>query len=333
MRLIAWLCALVPNLVVGQGHAGPVRVLVGGDDSRGAALGTVQQVVVVRTGIVVLENAAPYLRYFALDGRLRQTLGRQGAGPGEYRSPTSLVVDSTQRLLWVVDPQNARLTRYQLGDTLALDQGFPVDVPMIRAACIRNGRLFALPALDSALIRELTIERGRLVGGLRLGRKRSAHPLAAHPLLRMRMGDGPLVCTPSTQRLQVASSDLGEVLSVPLDPAKDVTLLPVPGAQLMAMTAEGRALRFSQPTAKYYERIEGLRDEPMGLTVDLARRELDGRAEITTGYRQVTLRADGSVASSVTSTWRPVGFAVGRAVCFRSDPVPTIGDVAGGRCP
>lgn len=138
------------------------RILIGGEEDRGAILGRVVQVIALPQGLAILERSAPHLRYFDAQGRLRQTLGRSGAGPGEFRAPFSLSFDHTTGQLSVVDPQNARVTLYAVGDTLALRTTHQVDVPMIRAVCARGPRVVAIAGMDTYAL------KCRLHGGVAL---------------------------------------------------------------------------------------------------------------------------------------------------------------------
>lgn len=84
---------------------------IGTAEGEGPALfGRVQAVEVDAMGrIWVLEHNAKELRVFDARGRYVRTIGREGAGPGEFRDPIGLAwaPDST---LWVTDPGNARFT-------------------------------------------------------------------------------------------------------------------------------------------------------------------------------------------------------------------------------
>jgi hypothetical protein len=61
----------------------------------------------------VLDRQAKELRVFDAAGRHLRTVGREGAGPGEFRNPIGLSWDAGARL-WVVDTSNQR---YEVFDT------------------------------------------------------------------------------------------------------------------------------------------------------------------------------------------------------------------------
>ncbi len=77
------------------------------------SLGLISCVTPLRDGGVVLfDGSVPALRVYDGAGRLRRTLGRQGSGPGEYRDTCLGVLVDPDGSIWMYDPRNARLNRY-----------------------------------------------------------------------------------------------------------------------------------------------------------------------------------------------------------------------------
>ena len=76
-------------------------------------LGSIRSLAVGTDGtIYAFDRDVPALRVYAPDGTYRATFGREGGGPGEYRSPDGgLAVLSDGRVL-LRDPGNARITVY-----------------------------------------------------------------------------------------------------------------------------------------------------------------------------------------------------------------------------
>lgn len=62
--------------------------------------------------LLVVDGATLELRFFGADGRFRRKVGRNGSGPGEYRSISGVVVDNGR--LHVFDGSQARITRMDL---------------------------------------------------------------------------------------------------------------------------------------------------------------------------------------------------------------------------
>ena len=64
--------------------------------------------------LYVLDGQAAEVRIFGSDGVYLRTLGRSGAGPGEFNRPAGMALDS-QGTLWVMDWGNARYTGFDPG--------------------------------------------------------------------------------------------------------------------------------------------------------------------------------------------------------------------------
>src|SRR5687768_3713552 len=62
--------------------------------------------------LLVVDGATLELRFFGADGRFRRKVGRNGSGPGEYRSISGVVVDDGR--VHVFDGSQARITRMDL---------------------------------------------------------------------------------------------------------------------------------------------------------------------------------------------------------------------------
>lgn len=65
-----------------------------------------------RGGVYVFDGAAPALRHFDHEGRFTCTLGREGAGPGEYRDMSLGLAVLDDGRLFMRDPRNARINIY-----------------------------------------------------------------------------------------------------------------------------------------------------------------------------------------------------------------------------
>lgn len=293
-----------------------------------------KDVQIVGNTLVVLEEDPPHIRVFGHDGRLRQTFGRAGAGPGEYRAPFTLTGDSGRQEVFVVDPANARVTRYVVADTLALEATTPVDVPMTRAVCRENAGLLALAGIDSVPVRSLDLRGGRLVGKEGIGRKASRHALASHPMLRSYVAEGPMLCATSQDRILVASALVGEVLLLHPSRPAETKLISLPGFRPLAFAAVGAGLQLSMPASGFYERVVGLRMRRGAAVATIARIESEApRSEVITGYRLVEIRdTEAKVVDGMRAS-QEVGRIDGRVICLRRDPVATIAYWAQRDCP
>ncbi len=91
--------SLEPEVSIGMVE-GPEEYLIG--DPRALAVGW--------DGVIyLLDRQVPIVRVYAPDGRFLRDIGREGAGPGEYRRPDAMAVLPDGRIL-VRDPGNARIT-------------------------------------------------------------------------------------------------------------------------------------------------------------------------------------------------------------------------------
>ncbi len=110
----------VSGSVWGEKVALVEELRIGSKEGGGAdAFGSIMALAVFQSGVIaVFDMSVPALRLFSSDGKHLRTLGRDGAGPGEYRNQTlGLVVDREGTLL-MYDPRNARLNRWKEDGTL-----------------------------------------------------------------------------------------------------------------------------------------------------------------------------------------------------------------------
>ncbi len=307
-----------------------VDVLVGGEAERNGGLGDVRHVLVLPRQFVVLERQAPVLHVFGPDGRRLQTLGRAGRGPGEYTAAASLAFDPVTGSVLVFDPATSRLTRYSVSDTLILRGIERIEATGVSVGCVAGERMLA-PTLDSLLVHDFRLRGGVWTPQHGYGRKGSRHPLAAHPLLRQRLGGGPLVCSRSLDTVVVASRELGEVIWWSRE---DTTgrVLSLPGAVLAEFAPEGRGLRTSEPPRGWYEQVQGVVLAGGTFHVTVAR--LGRRAEgAGAAYRELEGIAERIPDRVRAQAWQMVGFHDGRAVCYQTAPVPALGKASGRSCP
>jgi len=89
---------LVEDLRIGSVDEGPASF----SDVRGLATNT-------KGWLFVVENSTQDVRVFDERGRHLKTVGRKGAGPGEFQMPNG-IARAPDGTLWVHDPLNARLT-------------------------------------------------------------------------------------------------------------------------------------------------------------------------------------------------------------------------------
>lgn len=91
--------------------------------------------------IYVLEAAAQEIRVFRADGKYSHTIGRRGAGPGEFTMAMSMTWSPGGDTLWVVDPGNQRYSAFAPDGTLLTSVPRQVQQYTGRVAFMPNGQL------------------------------------------------------------------------------------------------------------------------------------------------------------------------------------------------
>ncbi|MBX9854450.1 MAG: 6-bladed beta-propeller [Gemmatimonadaceae bacterium] len=308
------------------------RWIIGGEDDAVTQLGRVRAVVALSRSFVVLERDAPFLKVFDYSGRLLQTLGRSGAGPGEYRGPTSLSFDERNQRLLVVDPSNARVTAYQVRDSLVAPRFLKVGDSGIRSVCALGTRLIGLARNAPTILRELREEGGKLTVTGSFGEPRTNHPLGTHPMVRTRASDGPLLCDEQGNRVIVASAMLGEVHVFDASSRQLVTT-PIPGFQRITMIVEDSALTMVPPVGGYHV-VHGLVPWEGSVRVVTERlRPMPGDAPMSVGFAFAGIGAGGPGALGARTQWRPLAKTSSGALCAQEDPAPAIALFTAGSCP
>jgi hypothetical protein len=314
-----------PSLTRAQG---PPVLTIGGD--RGIELGVILDAVATSGRFVILDKNAPHLRVVSETGQLLQTTGRSGSGPGEFRVPWALAMDSAANTLFVLDPANARITEYVLDDTLRLARTLPTSVINLRDLCSINGRYYGNSGSNTQLLDELEVRGGRMVSRRPLGEPRSAHPSAAHPLVAKRSSEGPLLCD-SAGAVWVASRYLGELHRVnPVTETQET--LALTSFHGIRMTPSGaNSLTFSAPDDGRYEEVSGLVALASGVRVILTQFDREGSIR---GYQFLDVASDlKSQSTRRPASWREMGATMRGVVCVANDPVPTLSVFEGARCP
>jgi hypothetical protein len=308
----------------------PGTVTIGGEHGLGTDFGEIRDVAILPGHIVVLDKNAPHLRVFDLTGRLLQTTGRNGAGPGEFAFPFSVAYDAVKKLVYVTDPANSRVVEYNVeADTLRLARSLFTNVTNLRDICFIRNRIFAISASRSHLLDELAISDDRLVPLATLGKPQSRHPLGQHPLVAWRASDGPLLCDEGGERIWVSSRLLGEVHRVELASGAQ-TMIPIAGFQPIRLTTgAGGRLTMSTPEAGFYNEIVSMILDVSTTKVVVGRRTGDSMTQ----FEVFSVGEAGGLEMRARSSWRQVGTLAGNVVCVVNDPYPTLSLFKGRACP
>lgn len=123
--------------------------------------------------VYVMQRDVREIRVFGADGRYRKTIGREGAGPGEFRSMWSMGIVGDS--LWLIDIDLRRLTFFTPDGALISTVPFDPVPPTLG----QDGMLF-LPYAD------LVLRGGGYLGfGRGMARSVDVGDITANPLLRM----------------------------------------------------------------------------------------------------------------------------------------------------
>jgi hypothetical protein len=303
-------------------------LLIGGEDAKGVELGVPLGLVEVGGKIVVLETAPPFIRVLTTDGRLLQTLGRRGEGPGEFGRPVWLLTDGDSRVM--VTDRNNRLTIYSVGDTLALEVMQRLPMGSI-AACVSGRTLWLMMPSEKGIMHEMRGTGPELAVGRSVGAFEPSHP-ATHklaPELRRGVTSGALACDAATGMAWLPSWGFG-----------DVRLIPLSGGTQRYFRLTGFMPRPFDPSSpkgveidseRAYDEVSSSALTPDGLLVSVG-----SRASVRDdydAYRTFLVTASGAVTVSAPTPWRVLRHSASGIYCYRSDPAPTIARFAGTRCP
>jgi hypothetical protein len=330
LRLSALICAFASATL---GAQVPAAVLIGGEDDLSESLAEPQDVQLISGRIVVLEREAPFLKLFALNGRLVQRVGRAGAGPGELRYGAAMLYLPATRRLLVFDTPNARVSAFAVGDTLSFARSFATSLG-VSGACMLGQRLFIAAYAAAGIVHEVAPQSNELRVLRSFGEPTAKHPLAAHPLFRSYAGQGSLFCDTASNRLLLASQVVGVLHRLSADGTSQSTD-PIAGFEAVVMeAAPDNGFRQKMPASGVYDQVVGFRETQDGAHVILGRadREHTGAGDFAT-YREVRVTRDGVQRPEASSPWRFVGQADGRTVCYRTAPAPTIAVVRTAGCP
>ncbi len=269
---------------------------------------------------------------FDLDGRLRQTTGRNGAGPGEFRLIYTAAYDARRKRLLAFDTPLGRVTQLALSDTLSFVASQALSL-QVESACFLGSRLFASAITPAGIIHELVGDGPELRVGRGMGAPSAPHPLASNRLYQNYLVAGHLFCDASTNSLTLATSLTGFVHVLAAEDGAQRTLA-LEQYNSISFSAVGNSLQLANPVNGFYDEVIGIRllQDTRVLTVGRTDATHTGGGDYAS-YREVVIDRTNRQRVTPPGAWRLVEVVTDRAVCYRTEPEPEIVIVRGVRCP
>lgn len=274
--------------------------------------------------ILILDDADNRLTVVGVDGRLRQRFGRTGAGPGEFRAPTSVAVTASGKLV-VFDAANSRVTQYDVSGADSVR--FVGTAPMpVRAydACTIGERIFVLADDGRHTIHEFALGAEGLRRVRSFGELSPADPKEADWRFRVMLTKGHLACAPDGTGLAFAAEHIGQVWT--FSPTGEQR------AHISLARFAGIGVEFIERGFKYVwpqdgaiaqvKSVELLEDGAVRVGLVRLRRSPDG--PITDRYEFRTVDAAGRIQRTQMGTGRFVSRSPTLAACVTEDPVPEL---------
>lgn len=274
--------------------------------------------------VLILDDADNRLAVVGLDGRLRQRFGRTGGGPGEFRTPTSVAVTASGRLV-VFDAQNSRLTHYDVSASDSVRFVGTASMP-VRAydACTIGERIFVLADDGRNTIHEFALSPAGLRRVRSFGELSTADPKEADPRFRIMLTKGHLACAPDGTGLAFAAEHIGQVwtFSTTGEERAHIMLSPFSGIGI-ELTEGGFKYIWPQDGAiaqvKSVEMLEG-----GAVRVGLVRLRRSPDGPIMDRYEFRTVDVDGRIQRMQPGSGRFVSRSPTLAACVAEDLVPEL---------
>lgn len=234
------LCLAVSSTVV-QAQSTANRVEFGGEADLGVALEQPRDMRFTRSGVVVVENSAPFVRLLSRSGRLLHTGAKAGSGPGEVRHISAVTISSSRDALLIFDPALRRVSRFRVADSVALVDAHSVPLH-VEAACLLGDNLWVAGVHgEQAIVHRLVLREGKYVVGQSLGSFQVGHPLQDNRLFRLQIVSSGMLCSETRNQIALGSRHLGVIQRINVATGA-VSMLKVPGFMPLQFSLEGRSL-------------------------------------------------------------------------------------------
>lgn len=319
--------------VEGQAVAAGVRGWVVDDQRLGDSVtfGFVRSVATDSRGrAYVLDDGLHELLAFENSGRLLGRASRAGFGPGEFTSPSVVLVDRRDRIL-VLDSRQGRISEFGWqGDRLVHVRDHRLS-GQARHACTRGDSLFTLGSGNSELVTLYVRQADDMyVKSRGFGALESRHQHFTHPIVRSLRSSALLACGDQSPLLVAIAQQMGEYQRF-TDLLGHGTLFSVEDFTGVEMIVTETSVENKLPKNGVADMTEAaVIGANGGLILSIG--EIiggKGNRNVFRGYRIIELDSQARVTSRVRSEWI-LGHARGTAVaCYRNDPAPAVKVVFG----
>lgn len=115
--------------------------------------GRIRDVGVLPNGdVFVLDDLMYEIRWFDSQGRHVAQSGRNGSGPGEFRSPAAMFVEETG-VIHTYDRRNGRISVFQsINGALVHERDIRLDLTSVDDLCVMNGDYYFVTPNDSSVV-------------------------------------------------------------------------------------------------------------------------------------------------------------------------------------
>lgn len=271
------LCMAVCSTVV-EAQSPTTRAEFGGEADLGVALEQPRDMLFTRSGVVVVESSAPFVRLLSMSGRLLHSGVRAGSGPGEVRHISAVAMSPSRDALLIFDPALRRVNRFRVTDSIGLVDARSVPLH-VDAACLLGDNLWVAGVHgEQAVVHRLVLREGKYVVGQSLGSFQIGHPLQDNRLFRSQIVSSRIACSETRNQIALGSRHLGVIQRINVATGA-VSMLKVPGFEPLQFTLEGSSVVLQYGPQGVADEIVSLFEQPDGFRVVVGRTDKTHRGD------------------------------------------------------
>lgn len=287
-----------------------------------------------RTVLVVEEKSAPFVKVVHISGGKRQTLGRAGAGPGEFRYVSAVAFDRETRTLALFDPAARRASFYRFTDSLTFigSKAVPLHVT---GACYLGRRLWGHGDMniDGTIVHRLSDKGAMMSVDSSAGTTSIGHPLDDFPMFRRYVASGPLTCSSESKLLVAVSRLLGVTQFVDLASGTH-RVENIPTFVPLVFRAEGRGISLIPPSSGFNDEAIAVRTMATSTSVFFGRTDDEHKGNGDYAFvQEASLSPSGRLRVAGRSNFLAADVVDNTVLCYAINPFPTLQVRTGSLCP